>query len=100
MADKRKMAPVHPGEILQTEFTEPLGLSQNELARRLKVDARRINEIINGRRSITADTALRLSRFFGNTADFWLNLQKRYELQVAEDKLEDVLREVQPLQEA
>lgn len=100
MPDTRKIAPVHPGEILQTEFAEPLGLSQNELARRLKVDTRRINEIVNGRRGITADTALRLSRFFGNTADFWLNLQKRYELQVAEDRLEDVLREVEPLQKA
>lgn len=81
MAKKEKyLPPIHPGEILQTEFLEPLGLSQNRLAREIGVPPRRINEIVHGKRAITADTALRLSRFFGTTAQFWLNLQSHYEL--------------------
>lgn len=81
MANKDKfLPPIHPGEILQTEFLEPLGLSQNRLAREIGVPPRRINEIVNGKRGITADTALRLSRFFGTTAQLWLNLQSHYEL--------------------
>ena len=81
MAKKDKyLPPIHPGEILQTEFLEPLGLSQNRLAREIGVPPRRINEIVHGKRAITADTALRLSKFFGTTAQLWLNLQSHYEL--------------------
>ena len=79
--------PVHPGVILLEEFMEPFGLSQNALARALHVTPRRINEIIHAKRSITADTALRLARFFGNSAEFWMNLQKRYDLEIARDML-------------
>ncbi len=84
-----KIEPVHAGEILYEEFMQPLGLSQNKLANSLKVTPRRINEIVNKKRAITADTALRLSKFFGNSAEFWMNLQNRYELDVARDKLLD-----------
>ena len=81
MADEEKyLPPVHPGEILATEFMQPLGLSQNALGNALGVPPRRINEIVHGKRAITADTAMRLSRFFGTTAQFWLNLQSAYEL--------------------
>jgi len=79
--------PLHPGIILLEEFMEPFGLSQNALARALHVTPRRINEIIHAKRSITADTALRLARFFGNSAEFWINLQKRYDLEIARDTL-------------
>lgn len=90
-----KIPPTHPGEILRQEFLEPLGLSQRKLADSLGVSPRRVNEIVNGRRAITADTALRLARFFDMTPGFWLGLQKQYELDVAEDKLEGRLeREV------
>lgn len=82
-----KLEPVHPGEILAAEFLEPLGLSQYRLAQAIHVAPRRINEIVLGKRSITADTALRLGRFFGTTAQFWMNLQSRYELECAEDRL-------------
>jgi addiction module HigA family antidote len=79
------MAPIHPGEILLEEFMKPLGLSQNELARALDVPPGRIGEIVNGRRGITGDTALRLARHFRMTPQFWMNLQSHYELEVAED---------------
>ena len=85
----KNLAPVHPGEILQQEFIVPMGLTQNKLALALHVPARRINEIVLGKRSITADTALRLSRYFKNSAQFWLGLQMDFDLDVAEDKLED-----------
>ena len=81
-----RLAPVHPGEILWEEFMKPLKISQNRLGRELQVPPRRINEIVHGKRAITADTALRLSRFFGNTAEFWLGLQADYDLDVARDK--------------
>jgi len=81
MANEEKyLAPIHPGEILRTEFLEPLGLSQNRLAREIGVPPRRINEIVHGKRAISADTAVRLSKFFGTTAQLWLNLQSHYEL--------------------
>ena len=81
MANEEKfLPPIHPGEILQIEFLDPLGVSQNRLAREIGVPPRRINQIVHGKRSITADTAIRLSKFFGTTAQFWLNLQSRYEL--------------------
>ena len=84
---RRKLSPVHPGEILQKEFLEPIGLSQNKLAMALHVPARRINEIVLGKRGVTADTALRLSRYFGMSPQFWLGLQMDYELDAAEDSL-------------
>jgi addiction module HigA family antidote len=90
-----KLPPVHPGEILSTEFLDPLELSQYKLAQTIHVPPRRINEIVMGKRAVTADTALRLGRFFGTTAQFWMNLQSRYELEIAEDRLgERVLREI------
>ena len=93
-----KLSPVHPGEILQKEFIEPLGLTQNKLAMALHVPARRINEIVLGKRGLTADTALRLARYFGMSPQFWLGLQMDYELDVAEDSLEDKLeREITPM---
>jgi addiction module HigA family antidote len=91
MPKPQKLAPVHPGEILLEEFLEPMGLSQYRLANDTCVPARRINEIVHGKRSITADTALRLSRLFGTSELFWLNLQARYDLEVQRDLLGDRL---------
>jgi len=85
---ERRFAPVHPGEILLEEFLKPLGLSQYRLAHDISVHPRRINEIVHGRRSITADTALRLSRYFGLSERFWLNLQARYDLETEKDRLD------------
>ncbi len=82
-----KLAPIHPGEILLAEFLEPLSLSQYRLARDVSVPPRRINEIVHGKRAITADTALRLGRFFGTSAQFWLNLQTRFDLETERDRL-------------
>src|SRR4030043_232522 len=84
----RKMAPVHPGEILIEEFLKPLEISQYRLAKDISVPPRRINEIVLGKRSITADTALRLARYFSLSERFWLNLQSRYDLEVEKDKLD------------
>lgn len=84
---KGKLAPVHPGEILMEEFLKPLGISQYRLAKDINVPARRINEIVQGKRSISADTALRLSRYFNLSERFWLNLQARYDLEAEKDKL-------------
>jgi len=93
---KKKMPPLHPGEILFEEFLKPMGLSQNRLALDIRVSARRINEIVQGKRSITADTALRLAKYFNMSAKFWLGLQTDYDLDVAEDKLADRLdKEIQ-----
>ena len=83
------LVPIHPGEILMEEFLKPLGISQYKLAKDINVPARRINEIVHGKRSITADTALRLSRYFNLLERFWLNLQARYDLEVEKDKLND-----------
>jgi addiction module HigA family antidote len=80
------LAPIHPGEILFEEFLKPLGISQYRLAKDIRVPARRINEIVHGKRSITADTALRLSRYFNLSERFWLNLQARYDLEMEKDK--------------
>lgn len=94
----KKMAPVHPGEILQKEFLEPLGLSQNKLALALHVPARRVNEIVLARRGITADTALRFARYFRMSPQFWLGLQMDYELDIAEDAHEEEIeKEVRPM---
>ena len=89
---QRKLPPVHPGEILLEEFLSPLGVSQYRLAKETSVPARRINEIVRGQRSISADTALRLARYFGTSERFWLNLQARYDLEVEKDRLGDRLR--------
>lgn len=86
-----KMPPVHPGEILQEEFLDPMKISQYRLAMDTSVPPRRINEIVHGKRAITADTALRLSRYFGTSERFWLNLQTRYDLEVQKDRLGDRL---------
>ena len=97
MADK--LPPIHPGEILLEEFLEPMGISQYRLAKDISVPARRINEIVHGRRAITADTALRLSRYFGLSERFWLNLQTRYDIELEKDKLKGRLsKEVKVLQ--
>lgn len=93
---KKKMAPLHPGEILFEEFLKPMELSQNRLALDIHVPARRINEIVQGKRRITADTALRLAKYFDMSPKFWLGLQTDYDLDVAEDKLTDRLdKEIQ-----
>ena len=98
---KRDMAPIHPGTILLEEFLQPMGISQYRLAKDTSVPPRRINEIIHGKRSITADTALRLGRFFSMTPQFWMNLQSRYDLEVAADNLADRLdKEVHTYQAA
>jgi addiction module HigA family antidote len=91
----RKIPPIHPGEILLEEYLKPLGLSQYRLAKDITVPARRVNEIVHGKRAITADTALRLARFFGTSDRFWLNLQTRYDLEVQKERLKGRLdREV------
>ena len=99
--DTPVMTPVHPGEILLEEFLEPLGISQYRLAKDISVPPRRINEIVHGKRSISADTALRLARFFGTSDRFWLNLQVRYDLEVVKERLGSTLqREVSVFQKA
>ena len=97
MQDEVIMPPVHPGEILLTEFLESLELSQYQLARSIAVPPRRINEIVHGQRRISADTALRLARFFGTSERFWMNLQSRYDLEVEKNRLGAVLDNIQPL---
>ena len=98
---KRDFPPIHPGEILLTEFLEPMGVTQYRLAKDIGVTPRRINEIVHGRRAITADTALRLGRFFTMEAQFWLNLQTHYDMEVALEALEDRLdKEVHPFSSA
>ncbi len=93
-----KLAPIHPGEILQEEFLKELGLSQTRLALAISVPPRRINEIVLSKRSITADTALRLARYFGNSAQFWLGLQMDYDLRLARYRLGERLdEEVRPM---
>ena len=89
---KNKIPPLHPGVVLSEEFMRPLKLSQNQIARELGVTPRRINEIVNGKRSITADTSLRLSLYFGNSSRFWMGLQMDFDLDTAQDKLLDKLK--------
>jgi len=92
---QEKIAPIHPGEVLLEEFLKPMSISQNRLALSIGVHPRRINEIVLGKRAVTADTALRLARYFGTSAKFWLGLQADYDLDIAEDQLGDRLaREV------
>jgi len=92
MNKKNKIQPVHPGEILLDEFLLPMGISQYRIAKDMSVPSRRINEIVLGKRAITADTALRLSHYFGLSERFWLNLQVKYNLEIAKDKLEGRLK--------
>ena len=94
------MAPVHPGEMLQEDFLEPLGISQYRLAQAIGVPARRINEIVHGTRRISADTVLRLSRFFGMGDGFWMNLQAHYDLEMEKDRLGTTLQHIEPLARA
>ena len=101
MARKKKLKPVHPGEILREEFMAPLGLSMNKMAMDLRVPVTRIADIVNERRGITADSALRFARYFKNSPVFWMNLQTRYDLEVAEDEIAvKVARDVRPLESA
>ena len=88
---RQKLSPIHPGEILLEEFLAPMGISQYRLAKDIGVPPRRINEVVRGQRSITADTALRLARYFRTTERFWLNLQTRYDLEMVKDRLGDRL---------
>jgi addiction module HigA family antidote len=94
------MPPIHPGEVLMEEYLEPLGVTQHRLAVAIGVPPRRINEIVHGKRRITADTALRMARYFGTSERFWMNLQGRYDLEVERDRLVDALEEITPLKSA
>jgi addiction module HigA family antidote len=101
MSRPKKLQPIHPGEILLEEFLKPLDMSMNKLAVALRVPANRITQIVEGRRGITGETALRLARYFGTSAEFWLGMQKDYDLQVARDEFEaEVKRQVQPRNKA
>ena len=94
--EKKTVQPIHPGEVLMKEFLEPMGVTQYRLAKDVSVPPRRINEIVHGKRAITADTALRLSRYFGTSERFWMNLQTRYDMERTEDLLaERLVKEVQ-----
>lgn len=97
MKRQKKMSPIHPGEVLLEDFLKPLGVSQYRAAKDLRVPPRRINEIVHGIRSITADTALRLARYFGTTDRFWLNMQARYDLEVEKDRLGDRIEKEVPI---
>ncbi len=97
MTDESLMPPVHPGEILAEDYLDPLGLTQHRLAVEIGVPPRRINEIVHGKRGISADTALRLARFFGTSERFWLNLRSRYDLERQKDRLAGVLDRIHPL---
>jgi addiction module HigA family antidote len=95
-----KLAPIHPGEILQIEFLQELNLSQYRLAKETGMIPRRVNKIVKGIRSITADTALRLSKYFGTSEQFWMNLQTRYDLEIQKDKISDIIDEIHPYKAA
>jgi addiction module HigA family antidote len=96
--DDDLIEPIHPGEILLGEFIEAFGITQNRLAVAIGVPPRRINEIVHGKRGVTADTAVRLSRYFGNTAEFWMNLQSNYELRIERRALREQVAAITPLQ--
>ena len=97
VASGRRLAPVHPGRILHGEFLVPMGLSVYRLARDIKVPRPRLNDLVRERRSVTVDTALRLARYFGTTPEFWINLQTRYDLDMAESKVQqEINREIAP----
>jgi addiction module HigA family antidote len=95
-----KLEPIHPGEVLLEDFIEGFGITQNKLAVAIGVPPRRINEIVHRKRSVTADTALRLSKYFGTTAQFWLNLQSQYDLDIAEDRVAAQIDAIMPLRVA
>ncbi|RWR25007.1 addiction module antidote protein, HigA family [Agrococcus lahaulensis] len=95
-----KLEPVHPGEVLHEEFLVPLGVTQHRVAVAIGVPPRRINEIVHGKRRLTADTALRLARYFGTSAQFWVNLQSRFDLECERDRIGARLEEIRPLQSA
>ncbi|WP_166984226.1 HigA family addiction module antitoxin [Paramicrobacterium fandaimingii] len=92
-----KIEPIHPGEVLMEDFIEGFGITQNKLAVSIGVPPRRINEIVHGKRAITADTALRLGKYFGTSAQFWINLQAHYDLDRAEDRVADQIAAITPL---
>jgi len=92
--------PIHPGEVLMEDFIQGFGITQNKLAVSIGVPPRRINEIVHGKRAITADTALRLGRYFGVSPQFWLNLQTQYELELAEDRVSEQIAAITPLKVA
>lgn len=98
--DADRIAPIHPGEVLLTDFIEGFGITQHRLAVSIGVPPRRINEIVHGKRGITADTAVRLARYFGTSAEFWMNLQTHYELRIERRMLQAQLKAIQPIQEA
>ncbi|MFB9071244.1 HigA family addiction module antitoxin [Citricoccus parietis] len=100
MTTTDKTPPIHPGEVLMEDFIEGFGITQNKLAVSIGVPPRRINEIVHGKRGISADTALRLERYFGVSAQFWLNLQTRYELDLAEDRAAEQIAAITPLKVA
>ena len=97
----KRLEPIHPGEVLFEDFLKPLGISINRLAREIRVPPNRVSAVVNGRRAVTADTALRLARFFGTSPQFWMNLQGRHDLDVAADALADEIeRGIRPLDAA
>lgn len=100
MTPTATMGPIHPGEVLLEEYLEPLGITQHRLAVAIGVPPRRINEIVHAKRGISADTALRLAKYFGTSERFWLNLQGRYDIEVERDRLADRLEQIEPLRSA
>lgn len=100
MPTPARMSPIHPGEVLAEEYLAPLGITQHKLAVDIGVPPRRINEIVHGKRRISADTALRLARYFGTSERFWLNLQGRYDLETERDRLGPALDDIHPLKSA
>ena len=100
MTTTDKIAPIHPGEVLMEDFIEGFGITQNRLAVSIGVPPRRIKEIVHGKRAITADNALRLGKYFRTSAQFWLNLQTHYDLDLAEDRVIDQIEAIMPLQVA
>lgn len=100
MTTTDKIAPIHPGEVLMEDFIEGFGITQNKLAVSIGVPPRRINEIVHGKRGITADTAVRLSKYFGTSAEFWMNLQSHYELRIERRALREQLDAISPLESA
>lgn len=100
MTTTDKHAPIHPGEVLQEDFLDAFGITQHKLAVSIGVPPRRINEIVHSKRGITADTALRLAKYFGTSAQFWLNLQSHYDLDLAEDRVADQIAAITPMKSA
>lgn len=100
MTTTDKLAPIHPGEVLMEDFIQGFGITQNKLAVSIGVPPRRINEIVHGKRAITADTALRLGKYFGTSAQFWLNLQTHYDLDIAQDRVAGQIEAITPLEVA